>query len=169
MKIGMRSSIKTQNLIKIISLICLGFLVGACSKPALYGTLQNSEDIVRYYQASPEETFRAVKSSLLFHGYSLKKVDEEMKTLETYWQPTTSDSHYVEVFGRKDFGTVGAYYRFQIKVEPWNKGSKVVMINVANSIISNLKSSEREEDSIFTKIDDFTRHRDIQVTNIGLQ
>ncbi|MCP5467813.1 MAG: hypothetical protein H7A32_00915 [Deltaproteobacteria bacterium] len=169
MKIGMKNKIITRYLVQLLTLVFLGFIVGACSKPALYGTIQNSDDIVRYYQAAPEETFRAVKSSLEFHGYSLKKVDEENRSLETYWQPTTADSHYVEVFGRPDFGTVGAYYRFQIKVEAWNKGSKVVLVNVANSIISNLKTSKREEDRIFTKIDDFTRHRDIQVTNIGLQ
>ena len=166
---ALQSSQTMRQLLTWAVLLASAIVFSACSKPKLYGTLQNSEKLVRYYQADPDETFRAVKQALLFQGYSLKKVDEESRSLETYWQPTTSDSHYVEVFGRKDFGTVGAYYRIQVKVEEWNNGSRVSLVNVANSIISNLKSSYREEDRVLTKVDDFTRRRDIQVTNIGLQ
>jgi hypothetical protein len=90
-------------------------------------------------------------------------------TLETYWQPTTADSHYVDVFGREDYGTVGAYYRLAVKVTPKGDGSRVGITNVAKSFISDLKSSGREEDRVFEKISDFTRKRDIKVTNIGLQ
>lgn len=142
----------------------------ACSKPALYGTLQESPPIVRYYQVSPQDVFRASKEALLFLGYSVKQEDPAQGQLETFWQASTADSHYVLVFGRKDFGTTGAYYRIVIKIKPRGQGgSEVTMTNAAKSYISNLKSSTEEENKIFSKIDDFTRKRDIQVTNIGLQ
>lgn len=144
-------------------------LFSACNKPALYGTLQESEPMTQYYQVSPKEAFRAAKEALLFLGYSMKQEDPEQGLLETYWQPSTADSHYVYVFGRKDYGTVGSYYRLVIKVTPRNNGSAISITNAAKSYISNLKSSREEESKIFTKIDDFTRKRDIQVTNIGLQ
>jgi uncharacterized lipoprotein len=141
----------------------------ACSKPALYGTLQENKAIAKYYSVPPEEAFRAAKEALVYLGYSIKQEDNENKTLETFWQPTTADSHYVDVFGRKDYGTVGAYYRFLVKVTPRQNGSEVSVVNAAKSFISNLKASRHEEARLFDKINDFTRKRDIQVTNVGLQ
>ncbi len=150
-------------------MILLGFVVSGCSSPKLYGTLQQNEAMVKHYDVPPQDAFRATKEALLYSGYSIKQEDTQNLTLETYWHPTTADSHYVEVFRRKDFGTVGAYYRLVVKVSPRRKGSSVSITNVAKSFISNVKSSQREEDKVFAKINDFTRKRDIQVTNIGLQ
>jgi len=152
-----------------LSFILFGLTVVACSKPALYGTIQEADEVVQYYQVPPADAFKATKEALTFRGYSLKTVDDTAMTIETFWQPTTADSHYVEVFGRRDYGTVGAYYRLAVKVTPRGEGSKVAITNVAKSIISNLKSSHRTEDAVFEKVSDFTRKRDIQVTNIGLQ
>lgn len=161
----------TKRFIKLSLVLFFFSTLLACNKPALYGTLQPAQEVVRYYQVPPAEAFRAAKESLAFRGYSLKRVDEPQMEIETYWQPSTADSHYVDVFGRRDFGTVGSYYRLLIKVAPQGSGSgsKVTITNVAKSFIANLKSSQQEEQSVFTKIDDFTRKQDIQVTNIGLQ
>jgi hypothetical protein len=151
----------------VLSLFTFGV---ACSKPALYGSLQESPPIIKYYQVPPADAFRAAKEALVFLGYSVKQEDAAQGILETFWQPATADSHYVNVFGRKDYGTVGAYYRIVVKVKPRaNNGSEVSITNAAKSYISHLQSSQEEESKIFTKIDDFTRKRDIQVTNIGLQ
>jgi len=141
----------------------------ACSKPALYGTLQENEAVTNDYNVPPKEAFRAAKEALIHLGYSLKQEDDKNLTLETYWQPTTADSHYVEVFRRKDYGTVGAYYRLVVVVKARNNGSSVSITNAAKSFISNVKSSRAEEEKVFHKVDDFTRRRDIQVTNIGVQ
>ena len=149
--------------------VLLGLLIVSCSKPALYGTLQEDQSEVKNYQVPPQEAFRAAKEALVFRGYSLKNVDDQNMTIETYWQPTTADSHYVYVFDRKDFGTVGAYYRLAVKVSAQGNGAKVSITNVAKSFISNVKSSHTQEDAVFEKVSDFTRKRDIQVTNIGLQ
>jgi len=160
---------------RVVSKLGLGFfllsLVAAwgCSKPALYGSTMESPPMVHYFDVPPQEAFRAAKESLLFRGYSIKQEDAQNFTLETYWQATTADSHYVEVFRRKDYGTVGAYYRLFVKIKPRNNGSSVSITNVAKSFISNVKSSQREETEVMDKIADFTRKRDIQVTNIGLQ
>jgi len=154
----------------VLTLVLVGGVgLGACSKPALYGTLQENESITRYYQVPPEQAFRAAKEALLFLGYSIKQEDDKNFTLETFWQPTTADSHYVEVFRRKDFGTVGAYYRLAVKISPRRSGSSVSVTNFAKSFISNVKTSQVEENRVLHKMDDFTRKRDIQVTNIGLQ
>ncbi len=154
---------------KIILTLCFAIVLPACNKPLLYGTIQEADAVVKNYEAPPDETFKAAKEALAFRGYSLKTVDEENKTIETYWQPSTADSHYVDVFGRPDYGTVGSYYRLVVKVSPRGTGSSVSITNVAKSFISNVKSSGRTEAMVFEKVADFTRKRDIQVTNIGLQ
>ncbi len=155
-------------------ILALSLLVGlivplGCSKPKLFGTIQEAEEVVQYFEAPPAEAFRATKEALVFRGYSIKEDDETNLSLETFWQPSTADSHYVNVFGRRDYGTVGSYYRLAVKVSAQGNGSRVGITNVAKSIISNLKSSHREEDEVFLKVADFTRKKDIQVTNIGLQ
>ncbi|MCE9625555.1 MAG: hypothetical protein K8R69_08930, partial [Deltaproteobacteria bacterium] len=155
--------------LRIAMLLPIGLCLLACSKPALYGTVQEAEPVVKYFAVPPAEAFRAAKESLAFRGYSLKEVDDKNFTLETYWQPTTADSHYVLVFGEPDYGTVSAYYRLAVKVTQQGNGSKVAITNVAKSFISDIKSSHREEDAVFIKVSDFTRKRDIQITNIGLQ
>ncbi len=161
----MRVLIKPGVCLALLSLLA----VWGCSKPALYGTTMENQPVVKYLNVPPQEAFRAAKEALLFRGYSIKQEDTANLTLETYWQPTTADSHYVEVFRRKDFGTVGAYFRLYVKVKPRHSGSSVSITNVAKSFISNVKTSEREETEVMDKIADFTRQRDIQVTNIGLQ
>ncbi|MFO1462740.1 MAG: hypothetical protein U1F66_03115 [bacterium] len=154
---------------RIVLALGIGLSFAACSKPKLFGTNQPADPVVKYYSVAPADAFRAAKEALVFRGYSLKEENNQDFTLETYWQPTTADSHYVLVFGRRDYGTVGAYYRLAVKVTPQGSGSKVSITNVARSFITDLKSSNREEDEVFSKISDFTRKRDIQVTNIGLQ
>jgi hypothetical protein len=160
---------KFQRALRLLVVLLLLGGAAACSKPKLYGSIQESESIVKYFAVPPVDAYRAAKEALIFRGYSLKQADDTAMTLETFWQPATADSHYVLVFNRKDFGTVGAYYRMAVKVTPQGSGSKVSITNVAKSFITDLKSSQREEDELFIKISDFTRKRDIQVTNIGLQ
>lgn len=154
----------------VFTLVLLtGLAISGCSKPSLYGSTMENPPLIQYFNVPPQEAFRAAKESLLFRGYSIKQENPEDLSLETYWQATTADSHFVEVFRRKDYGTVGAYYRLYVKVTPRHSGSAVSITNVAKSFISNVKSSQREETEVMEKIADFTRKRDIQVTNIGLQ
>ncbi len=160
---------KTAKSFQTLGLLALTIFLISCNKPKLFSSNQASEEITHSYSVSPEEAFRAAKTALAFRGYALKEEDPQKMTLETYWQPTTADSHYVLVFGRKDYGTVGAYYKLVVKVTSRGSGSQVAITNVAKSFISNVKSSAREEDRVLEKVDDFTRRKDIDVTNIGLQ
>lgn len=151
-----------------LSTLMLSLFLGACNKPALYGTVQQSDSISQYVNATPQQAYEASKQALLHLGYSLKQENPQQGIIETYWQPTKAGSHYVSVFGRRDYGTVGAYYQLRVKVRPRGSGTDVSVTNVAKSIISNLKSAQRDERDFLAKVDDFTR-KDIQVTNIGAQ
>jgi hypothetical protein len=126
--------------------------------------------ITQTFPVDPKAAFTATKDALAFYGYEVQKEDEKATTLETHWQPTTSDSHYVIVFNRPDYGTVGAYHKIVAKITSQGAGQSTVEISSqAQSIISNLVSSGIEEHKILTKIADFTRKPNIEVTNVGLQ
>lgn len=163
-----RSNIFLRVLSRLAILFSLVLIFSACNKPALYGTVQESDSITQNFKAPPPAAFEAAKHALVYLGYSLKQENPEQGILETYWQPTKAGSHYVSVFGRRDYGTVGAYYQLRVKVRPRGEGSAVSVANISKSFISNLKSAEREEREFLSKVDDFTR-KDIQVTNIGPQ
>ncbi len=162
----------TSNSSKILSgFVCLALLAvfGACGKPRLFGKEMSGRPIVKVFQVDPDSAYASAKEALVFQGYDLSKDDSNEKTLETHWQPATSDSHYVDFFERQDRGTVGAYHRLVVKVKPKGNDSEVEIYSLAKSIISNLKSTGIEEEKVFTKIADFTRKHDIEVTNVGIK
>lgn len=158
---------------KITLLLVLGLMavnLSSCGKPRLFGKDQEVKPVIKTFPVDTKASLAAVKESLNYNGYAIQSSDDATGTLETHWQPSTSDSHYVEFFNRRDMGTVGAYYKLVIKVTPKGQNdSQVEVSNVSKSIVTNLKSTEMEEDKILTKVGDFTRKSNIEVTNVGLQ
>lgn len=153
--------------LRFLSLITLLVFMGACSRPFLYGQKLETNPISKVYQSSPENTLAMAKKALESQGYVVQK--EEGMSLETSWEPTRADSHYIAFFDRQDRGTVGAYHKLILTVSPEGEGSKVEIASRAKSIISKLKSTLVEERKVLKKIGDYTRSSDIQVTNVGLK
>lgn len=144
--------------------------LAACGKPRLFGKEQEVNPIVKSFPIDSKAAFQAAKEALAYNGYNLQTEDAQQGILETHWQPSTSDSHYVWVFNRKDRGTVGSYHRLVVKITP--KGgseSQVEIYSLAKSFIMNLKSTGMEEQKVLVKMADFTRKANIDVTNVGLQ
>jgi len=154
-----------------VSFLFLGLLsLTHCGKPRLFGKEMAVHPIKKTFPVDPKAAFTATKEALEFNGYEVQKEDDKATSLETHWQPTSSDSHYVIVFNRPDYGTVGAYHKIVVKISPKGTNqSEVEIYSQAQSIISNLVSSGAEENKILTKIADFTRKPNIEVTNVGLQ
>lgn len=156
----------------VCSLLVMVFLMGllGCGKPRLFGKDQASDPIVKIFPIDSKAAFQAAKEALAFNGYNIQTEDDKQGILETHWQPSTSDSHYVWVFNRKDRGTVGSYHRLIVKVTPKGTNeSQVEIYSLAKSFISNLKSTGVEEQKVLAKIADFTRKANIDTTNVGLQ
>lgn len=143
------------------------FSFAACSRPFLYGQKQQLPGVNTSVHGSQTQVLQAAKKVLEQSGYMVQTETEN--SLETSWQSTTPDSHYVEYFGRQDHGTVGAYHRILINVTADGENSKVSVASVVKSIVSNLKSTGYEEKKIVKKLNDFTRPSDVQVTNIGIR
>ncbi|MBL7686201.1 MAG: hypothetical protein JNK65_09255 [Deltaproteobacteria bacterium] len=155
----------------LLTLILLSTVVlTSCGKPRLFGKEMTLEPVTKVYPVKPIDAVKAVKEALAVNGYNVQKQDLPHGILETHWQPTSSDSHYVVVFGRQDRGTVGAYHRLLIEVCPVGSDSSTVkIVSQAKSIISNVHSTGIEEEKIFDKIADFTRKANIDVTNVGIR
>lgn len=158
--------VKLSVFLVLISAITLS----SCGKPRLFGKEQEIAPVSQSFPIDTKSALTAVKESLQYNGYAIQSSDDAKGVLETHWQPSTSDSHYVDFFQRKDRGTTGSYYKLVIKVSPKGQADSVVEVsNVAKSIVSNLKSTGMEEEKILTKVGDYTRKSNIEVTNVGLQ
>ncbi len=162
-------SFKSKVTLMIVLGLCAANLA-SCGKPRLFGKDQSVKPVSHTYAVDTKASLAAVKESLNYNGYAIQSFDDAAGTIETHWQPSTSDSHYVDFFNRRDMGTVGAYYKLVIKISPKGQSdSQVEVSNVSKSIVTNLKSTGMEEEKILTKVGDFTRKSNIEVTNVGLQ
>ena len=149
----------------IVSL--LGF--AACTKPMIYGKDRPVEPVTQSFSASGQDTYNAAKEVLKTMGYKISYDNLEKRTLKTGWRSTAVDSHYVELFGRPDYGTVGAYYQLIVEVGDKEGKSEVTITAQPRSIVPNIKSSGRVEKKVLGHMADLLRSDDIQVTNVGLQ
>ncbi len=158
-----------NKLLLTVLILSIGAL-SACGKPRLFGKDMKVNPIIQNYPIDPKLAFQSAKEALAYNGYNIQTEDPKLGTMETHWQPSTSDSHYVNFFDRQDRGTVGSYYKLILKITPrGNGGSQVEISSLAKSIISNLESTGIEEEKVLKKIADYTRKQNIEVTNVGIQ
>ncbi len=161
---------KSMNkFVLFFSLILMLLSFNNCGKARLFGTQMEVKPVSKSFPVEPSLALKSAKEALAFYGYNLQKEDSEKGSLETHWQATTSDSHYVGYFDRQDRGTVGAYHKLVVKVNPKGQGAQVEVSSVAQSFVNNLLSTQIEEHKVLKKIADFTRRHEVEVTNIGLQ
>lgn len=150
-------------------LLFLLFVMASCGKPRLFGKEMEVHPIVKIFPMESKRALLSAKEALAYNGYNIQREDPDQGFLETHWQSTTSDSHYVKFFDRQDRGTVGAYHKLIVKVIPHGSNSKVEIYSLAKSFIANLQSTGIEEEKVLAKITDFTRKENIEVTNVGVQ
>ncbi|MBI1909330.1 MAG: hypothetical protein HYS22_04090 [Deltaproteobacteria bacterium] len=144
-------------------------ILAGCTKPLIYGKDRPVDPVSQAFPASEQETYTAAKEVLKTLGYKIAYDNQEKRTLKTGWRSTSIDSHYVELFGRPDYGTVGAYYQLVVEIGEREGKSEVTITAQPRSIVPNLKSSGRVEKKVLARMADLLRSDDIQVTNIGLQ
>ena len=153
----------------LYSSLLILLLAAACGKPRLFGKEMEVRPIVKIFPMESEQAIKSAKEALAYNGYNIQREDPEKGILETHWQSTSSDSHYVKFFERNDQGTVGAYHKIIIKITPKGTNSQVEIYSLAKSFIPNLLSTGVEEQKVLAKISDFTRKENIEVTNVGVQ
>lgn len=146
----------------------LSLLAPACNHPVVYGTEMQLKTFAKQYQGSAQVVFEAVRRSLTEEGYKILDDHPETGVLETGWIPAKAASHYVDLFDRRDYATVGAYYKLHLEVSPEGDLQQVEIRSIAKSTISNLKSSGSEENKIFSRIANLLRSASIEITNVGM-
>ncbi|MBI4197473.1 MAG: hypothetical protein HY539_06570 [Deltaproteobacteria bacterium] len=149
-------------------LIILLALTG-CNKAVVQGKDRPIQPISRSFAASVDETFEAAKKSLRLNDYEIQKENSEEKTVVTEWMPTKATSHYTEVFGEKDYGTIGAYFHLRLKVQERDGKAEVQITAPVRSLAGYQRSTYREEKKIFKKIADLLRSDSFKMTNLGVE
>lgn len=154
----------------ILLAVVAAFVQTSCTKVLVHGRDKEMDPVTQLYATSVTEAYKVGKEALIRLGYKLENEDEKSGKIVTNWQSTKATSHYVDLFDRKDYGTVGAYYRLKMEVTESVAGKTQVAVSapVRSLITGRLYSSNREERKVLKKIQDLLRTDDFEMTNVGV-
>lgn len=150
---------------------CLLMLIwmAACSKPMVGGNIARD---VHYesatYAAVPNDIYYAVRWALKENAYPIDKENLSEGMITTSWVPVTSDSHYIPVFGRRDYGVTNSYHQLQVQVTSEEGRTRVRIGSRVMGLVSNIESTGMEEKKVLADIGNYLRTKDPDVTNLGL-
>lgn len=171
-----KGKVRKKAINKFIILTCsfafylLPFTFSACAHPAYEGREVTTKTFSRQFTTDANQAYYAVRWALKTDGYAITEEDLQNGLVKTGWLATKVDSHYLNVFGRRDYGVNGGYYMLDVVIKPPEGGQTEVSITShVKSIMANLKSSGIEEKKILRKIADYLRSPNIKVTNIGVE
>ncbi len=149
--------------------LLITFAVAACNKPIVKSRDKEFAPLTKTFSNTSDETFTAAQKILEQAGFRIARADKDVGIIQTNWISTKATSHYLELFGKKDYGTVGAYYRMTVKLEEKDNKSKVDVFTTARAIISGrLHSDYSEEKKFLSKMTDYLRRDDFEITNVGV-
>lgn len=139
----------------------------ACAKPlATAKVLPDVDYMSRDFTAGPNDVYYAVRWGLDQRGYALATEDLEGGVITTTWIPVTSDSHYVEQFGRRDYSVSNSYHQLEIKIARHEGLTRVRVGSRVKSLVSNLKSSGIEERKVLDSVSDYLGTSAPDITNL---
>lgn len=141
----------------------------ACAKGVVTATTHDGVPVEKSYFADTNKVYYAVRWAMEQNGYPVAREDLQNGHLESGWLATKSDSHYIPVFGRQDYGVNGSYYKFNIDIIPDGSQTHVKVTSEMKTLIHNLASSGREEKALLAKTADFLRTGDVPLTNVGIE
>lgn len=140
----------------------------ACTKVVVYGTDNITESRSQRYVSSKSELFHQCLRVLDQMGYNLNEINEDQGMIVTGWRPTDSSSHYLLLFNHKDFSAnAGAYYQLMLKVEELGPHASVDVSTKVRSVSGKLSSHHDIEKKVLTKLSDFMRSPQIEISNVG--
>lgn len=161
-------SVTSRNSLVVIALLVSSILGTSCSKPMVQGRDREMEPLTRTYSAPEEDVFEATEQALKDLKYKVEYANKYDGVLRTGWKPTTIDSHYVALFGRKDYGTTGSYYHLAVRMKQEDGKTLVEVQAPVRGIVAKMKTSHRVESDLLDEIADNLRPADVNITNIGV-
>lgn len=150
-------------------LLALAVTASGCNRAIVRGRVRPVEPLTRSYAAPREEVYRAAKQALSMLDYSIESEQPAEGLIETKWQGTRAVSHYTELFDQRDFGTVGSYYRLELRIREREGKTEVVLSAPVKSLAPHQRSTSREERRVLGKISDLLRREDFEMTNVGVE
>lgn len=145
--------------------VCLG----ACAHPMIRASVTPMDPVERQYAADPNRCYYAVRHALAARGYPVAQEDLPGGVITTAWVPTTADSHFLQPFRSRDYGTTGGYHQLEVRVVPSASGrTQVVVTSRCKSVAAFLVSSGVEEGAVLAAIGDYLRSAEVEVTNVGV-
>lgn len=141
-----------------------------CTKVLVYGKNYDTDPRKLIFSNSREDVLAAVKKTLDRHGYQIHYQDEETGRFITGWKSTEAESHYFNLFERKDYGVAdGAYYKLVVNVMPENRYQKVLVSTTVKTITGKLESSGKLEAKLLNQMKDYLQAPQIEMTNVGVE
>ncbi len=141
----------------------------ACSKPLATAKIApDVEYISRSYAANANDTYYAVRWALNQVGLPVATEDLAGGIMTTKWVPVTSDSHYIELFGRRDYGVTNSYHQLDLRISYDNGRASVQVASRAKTLAANFKSSGIVERKVLDLIGSYLRNGEPEITNLGI-
>lgn len=150
--------------------ICLSFLPGvmACSKPLASAKVAKDVGYVsKSFAVDTTEAFSAVRWALKINGYPIANENVQDGIVTTTWIPTTSDSHAIELFNRRDFGVNGAYHQLEVHVVSEDGRTRIDVGSRVKSVAQGVKSTGIEERKVLNEVAKYLRVSEPTITNLG--
>jgi hypothetical protein len=155
---------KTKFLFLILSLALM-----SCSKPLATARVEPDVGYVsKSFSTDSTNALAAVRWALKINGYSIANENAGEGTITSSWLPTTSDSHAINLFNRRDFGANGAYHQLEVHVSGEDGRTRVDVGSRLKALVANLKSTGIEERKILNEIGNYLRTSEPELTNIGV-
>ena len=164
-----RAMRKTWCACSVLSLACLLLIASSCSKPLASAKVrEGSPPLSASFAAVPNDIYHAAKWALSEAGYSVASENLQDGVLESSWTPVTSDSHYIPLFERKDYGVTNSYHQLVVRIIPDGGRTDVEVSSSVKSLVANIKSSRIEERRVLEGIGDYLRKQEPALTNLGV-
>ena len=158
-----------RNLLCSALLFALVALLFSCSKPLASARVHPDVDYKsRDFAATPNDIYYAARWALVTAGYSVASENLQDGVILTSWVPVKSDSHYMPLFGRPDYGVTNSYHQLEIRIEPGEGRATVRVGSRVKTLVASLQSSGKEEQRVLDGIGDFLRKNEPTLTNLGV-
>lgn len=148
--------------------ILISGLAASCAKPLATAHAVDTNYFSREYAAVPKDVYYAVRWALKERGISVAEEDLPGGIVKSSWMPVTSDSHYIAIFGRRDFGVTNSYYQVEVQLTDRSGRTLIKVGTKVKTLVNNLHSSGEVEYAVLNDVGNYLRKSAPEITNLGV-
>ncbi|MBI4411696.1 MAG: hypothetical protein HY541_04350 [Deltaproteobacteria bacterium] len=141
-----------------------------CTKEIVYGKDYYTQPKTAWFSNDKATVMASIQKTLERFGYQIHNIDEEKGRITSGWRPVEGDSHYFNLFGRKDYGiSDGAYYRLTVDLAQEGSQVKVAVGTTIKTVVGQLETSGKLERRIIDQLETYLRPPQIEMSNVGVR